>query len=73
MNRNKYSKEFEETMKELAQTTTLERLLWYAYSYFGYEINKSQLRQYLSKRKIRYKNYNNNKARPMSKKNTYWY
>ena len=66
--RNKYSKEFEETMIELAPTTTLNRLLWYAYSYFGYEINKNQLRQYLSKRNIHYKDYNKNKVRPMGDK-----
>ena len=63
--RNKYSKEFEDTMRELAPDTNLDRLLWYAYSQFGYEISKSQLRQYLSKRKIRYKDYNKNKARKM--------
>ena len=63
--RNKYSKEFENVMKELASYTELDRLLWYAYSQFGYEINKSQLRQYLSKRKIRYKDYNKNKVRKM--------
>lgn len=63
--RNKYSKEFEDTMRELAPYTNLDRLLWYAYSQFGYEINKKQLRQFLYKRKIRYKDYNENKARKM--------
>ena len=63
--RNKYSKEFEETMIDLAPTTKLDRLLWYAYSYFGYEINKNQLRQYLHKRGIKYKDYNVSKVRPM--------
>lgn len=63
--RNKYSKEFEETMRELAPSTDLDRLLWYAYSYFGYEINKGQLRQYLSRRHIRYKDYNRKRARDM--------
>jgi len=66
--RNKYSKEFEETMKELAPTTTLSKLLWYAYSQFGYEISKEQLRQYLSKRKIRYKDYDKNRVRKMGKR-----
>ena len=55
-------------MRELAPSTDLNRLLWYAYSYFGYEINKGQLRQYLSKRKIRYKDYNVSKAHKMGKK-----
>lgn len=63
--RNKYSKEFEETMKILAPTTEINRLLWYAYSQFGYEISKKQLRQYLSKRKIRYKDYDINMVRDM--------
>lgn len=63
--RNKYSKEFEDEMRQLAPCTNLDRLLWYAYSQFGYEINRSQLRQYLSKRKIRYKDYNKNKVRMM--------
>ena len=66
--RNKYSKEFEETMIDLAPTTTLNRLLWYAYSYFGYEISKTQLRQYLYKRGIKYKDYNVNKVRAMGDK-----
>lgn len=63
--RNKYSKEFEETMRILAPTTEINRLLWYAYSQFGYEISKEQLRQYLSKRKIRYKDYDTTKIRDM--------
>ena len=66
--RNKYSKEFEETMRILAPTTEINRLLWYAYSQFGYEISKTQLRQYLSKRKIRYKDYNVTKIRDMGNK-----
>lgn len=66
--RNKYSKEFEEIMIDLAPTTTLDRLLWYAYSQFGYELSKNQLRQYLSKRNIKYKDFNDKKVRSMGKK-----
>lgn len=63
--RNKYSKEFEEEMKELAPTNELTRLWWIARDKYAYFITKSQLRQYLSKRNIIYKDYNKNKVRNM--------
>lgn len=63
--RNKYSKAFEEEMISLAPTHELTRLWWIARSKYAYFITKSQLRQYLSKRKIRYKDYNENKAQKM--------
>lgn len=65
--RNKYSKEFEEEMRKLAPTNELTRLWWVARQKYAYFITKEQLRQYLSKRQIRYKDYNSNKAREMGK------
>ena len=63
--RNKYTKEFEEEMIKLAPTNELTRLWWVARQKYAYFITKNQLRQYLSKRQIRYKDYNKNKAREM--------
>lgn len=63
--RNKYSKEYEEKIRKLAPTTTLDNLLSYTHSKFGYKITKKQLTQYLYKRNIIYKDYNNNKKRNM--------
>lgn len=68
MMRNKYSKEFEEEMRRLAPANELERLLWVARSKYAYFITRTQLRQYLSKRQIRYKDYNKNKAQEMGVK-----
>lgn len=66
--RNKYSKEFEQEMIKLAPTNELTRLWWVARQKYAYFITKEQLRQYLSKRQIRYKDYNSNKAQEMGNK-----
>lgn len=63
--RNKYSIEFENKMKKLAKKKTLDQLLEVAKK--DYKITKSQLLQYLSKRKIRYKDYNCKKATNLEK------
>lgn len=63
--RNKYSKEFEDEMKQLAPKNEFEKLYWIARQKYAYFITRSQLKQYLSKRKIRYKDYNKNKVRKM--------
>lgn len=60
--RNKYNKKFENIMLKLAPNNNLDDLLLIAQK--EYNITKNQLRQYLSKRKIRYKDYNSNKAHP---------
>ena len=65
MMRNKYSKEFEEDMKKLAPTTEFNEFLNLAKNIYGYSISKEQLKQYLYKRQIRYKDYNKNKAQEM--------
>lgn len=66
--RNKYSKKFEEDMKKLAPTKRLEELLHIAIKKYSYSITKDQLRQYLYKREIRYKDYNKNKVSDMGTK-----
>jgi len=66
--RNKYSKEFEDEMIALAPTNELTKLFWVARCKYNYPITKTQLRQYLSKRNIIYKNYNINKKRNMGDK-----
>lgn len=63
--RNKYSKEFEKEMYKKAPNKTIEKLLDIATNKYGYNINKEMLRQYLSKREIRYKGYNVNKVQVM--------
>ena len=62
--RNKYDKTFENNMIVLAPFYTLDELHKYSIEY-GYNITKKQLQLYLSKRKIRYKDYNANKVRDM--------
>ena len=57
--RNKYSLEFEKKMQQLAKDKTLNELLEIAQQ--EYDITKKQLRQYLSKRQIRYKDYDETK------------
>ena len=64
--RNKYSKEFENDMIVLAPFYTLNELLEIAKNQYN-SITKRQLQLYLSKRKIRYKDYMPNKARDMGK------
>lgn len=59
--RNKYSKEFESEMIKKAPNKTLEELLKIAKKKYNYQISKTALRKYLSKRKIRYKGYNANR------------
>ena len=63
--RNKYSKEFEKEMYKKAPNKTIEKLLDIATNKYGYNITKDMLMQYLSKREIRYKGYNPNKAKAM--------
>lgn len=55
--RNKYSTNFENKMIELAHSMTLNELLNVAKTKYKYNITKKQLRLYLSKRKIRYKDF----------------
>lgn len=66
--RNKYSKEFEKEMHKKASSKTIEQLLSIANNKYGYNITKDMLMQYLSKREIRYKGYNPNKAQAMGSK-----
>ena len=61
--RNKYTKEFENKMIKLAPTKTINELVKIANK--DYNITKKQLTLYLSKRQIRYKDYNKNKVRLM--------
>ena len=61
--RNKYSKEFEKEMETKAPTKKLDELLEIAKKKYNYSIDKNQLRQFLYKRKIKYKDYNSNKGR----------
>lgn len=68
MKRNKYSKEFEEEITKLATSYELEKLLSIAINKYKYSITKSQLRQYLYKRGIKYKDYNSNKVHDMGKR-----
>lgn len=66
--RNKYSKEFEKDMYRLATNNILDDLLKVAKYKYQYNITKKQLQSYLSKRKIRCKDYNVNKVRNMGNK-----
>lgn len=66
--RNKYSEQFEQEMRRIASKKTLQQLLQIANDKYNYLITKSNLQQYLSKRKIRYKDYNPKKIRPMGEK-----
>ncbi len=63
--RNKYSKEFEEEMYKKASKKTIKQLLEIANKKYNYPITKNSLMDYLSKREIRYKGYNPNKAKAM--------
>ena len=63
--RNKYSKEFEKEMYKKAPNKTIDKLLDIAINKYNYHITKEMLREYLSKREIRYKGYNSNKAKAM--------
>ena len=65
--RNKYSIEFESEIEEIATTKTLVELLEIAQNKYNYNITKNQLRQYLSKREIKYKDYDIKKVRDMGK------
>lgn len=66
--RNKYSKKFEADMVLLASTHTLNDLLLVAIKKYKYKITLHQLRQYLSKRGIIYKDYDFKKIRNMGDK-----
>ena len=63
--RTKYSKEFENEMFTLATESNLNDLLEVARCKYNYSITKDQLRQYLYKRQIKYKDYNYNRVRKM--------
>ena len=62
MSRNKYSIKFENEMKKKAESHTFDKLLSIAIKKYKYDITKEQLMRYLSRRKIRYADYNPNKA-----------
>lgn len=66
--RNKYSEQFEQEMRRLAPSKTIQQLLKVANNKYCYPITKKNLLQYLSKRQIRYKDYNSNKAQLMGSK-----
>ena len=66
--RNKYSEKFEEEMRNLAHSMTLNELLNVANTQYNYQITNTQLRQYLYKRQIKYKDYNKNMKRNMGNK-----
>ena len=66
--RNKYSVKFEKEMYKKAPSKTIDKLLDIAVNKYNYQITKEMLREYLSKRQIRYKGYNPNKSRVMSEK-----
>lgn len=66
--RNKYSKEFETEIVLLAPTHTLSELLDIVKNKYQYQITVHQLRQYLSKRNITYKDYDFKKVRSMGDK-----
>ena len=63
--RNKYSNNFEKRMIALAPRKTFNELYRVARCNYHYSITKKQLMLYLSKRQIRYKDYNKNKVRVM--------
>jgi len=64
--RIKYSQEFENDMYKLASTMTLNELLCFAKNKYKYkDITKRKLQLYLSKRKIRYKDYKQSMVRQM--------
>lgn len=65
--RNKYTNQFQNDMIALAPFYTLDELLEFAKKQYK-TITKKQLRLYLSKRKIRYKDYNANQVRNMGNK-----
>lgn len=52
-------------MYKKAPNKTIEKLLDIAINKYGYNITRWQLMNYLSKRQIRYKDYDSNKARKM--------
>jgi len=63
MTRNRYSIEFENEMKQVASSYTFNELLTIAQKKYKYNITKDMLMKYLSKRKIRYSDYNKKKVR----------
>lgn len=66
--RNKYSKKFEDEMRKKAPSKTILQLLKIANDKYNYSITKKMLMNYLSRREIRYKDYNPHKSRLMSLK-----
>lgn len=52
-------------MRQLASENEFEKLYWVARQKYAYFITRSQLRQYLYKRKIKYKDYNKRMVRDM--------
>lgn len=67
MLKNSYSKEFENAMYKFGPTKSLTELHNIAIKDFKYKITRDQLRQYLSKRKIRYTDYATRNVRDMAK------
>ena len=63
--RNKYSEDFEKEMIKKASTKTLAELLKISHKKYNYNITREQLRQYLYKRHIIYKDYDITKVRDM--------
>lgn len=55
--RNNYSLEFENDMRRLAPTSTLDELLSFSLNNYNYALNRDLLRRFLSRRTIRYKDY----------------
>lgn len=67
--RNKYTKEFEEAIRENAKKYTTLELINYAKLYFGYDMTKQGMQNFLLRRKIKQKDFNPNLSRnPKNKK-----
>lgn len=73
--RNKYSKEFENWLKDYATTHTREQIIKKANSKFGYDIGLNALRKYLYRHNIKDLEYNKNKANSSNAKSigSEWY
>lgn len=60
--KNKYTKEFEDSIREKAKTNNILELINYAKLYFGYEMSKHAMENFLYRRNIKHKEYNRKKA-----------
>lgn len=58
MKRNKYSKDFEKEMYSMANRYSFDIMYRVATEKYKYDIDRESFRKYLSKRKIRYTNFN---------------